>query len=1064
MSAIDRAPRPAQRRKRQRRDISADHVPPFPQVHAVVNGICSCCQQTVPSTLGSIPNDQPISPVAHEDLLPPQDGLVDACEWFFTTYFQLGFLHKPTFMHTLITAPQSISTFLLLSMLSISARFSPRLIERYGSGAAAADVFARQAQKLAGEELAGAATLDRAQAFFLCSIWNWGSGYRDRSWIYLGVAARMASILKLSQESSYNLGPDASVEAVISAEVSRRTWWVIFMSDNLLSSGCGRPVAFDLDQVTIPLPLDEDYFSFGYQGPATVLPGTNAEARPRSLHQAPFNAPQIDPQLQSQSHPPSPGSPANPNLNEPCERSLYGNLITIAEIWARVARSALVRSQPPGTPAPPSANLAPWHPESDYIIIKELEAWEASLGPRQTWSMSNLLAYQSKNLDMGFRGIFLFMHLAHIVMRRSYLPMLAHDVQNGQSSSIRTAFNDGQSQPPPAHFWETMVHDMFAHAFKAIELVKSWVPTRPFSRGCTPMMGFSLFMAGSVLAYLRKWKWLCLSLYPYTEAAIQNALDMIADIAVIWPQMGSQWHTALTKTAAELGPPDSMSLNGQRNRGVEGLGRAAEEDLIADQREGMYRHKSMEAFEEKAKQQQEQSSPVTPASDLSGLLNRRDVELPPTGASRTRSESTSSVQNTKQTHDTHMLYSLATAARYRNLGLSKLMPSLFDVLGKVLIYGQRLCIYPSAFDSEDERTFNLSLDNPGVEDVTLITSDKVTLKCYLLRASHDRSRTSLPDLRLSIRTVTPSVVPRAIIIMFHGNGYHAWLHLSSAKRFLRLGCDVLVVSYRGYGHSSGKPSEKGLRRDSQAALEYVLADAELSKSRIVLHGHSLGGAVAIDLAGRNPDKISGLIVENTFLSIPLVAKEIPGIRHLTFIIHQRWESYKRILKIPKHIPILMLSGKEDEVVPEWHMLKLWELAGMRGEGTDVKRSGSEGEETHPNCGNDMFKSIAGGTHADTWTRFAAQMFSMAMDAYKIFRKALAFPDSAEKLVLRLKDSAKLREKYGLMLVDELDKIPENFGTSEAQRTASFFRIKEAWRGIAKLDRGKAQVVKTTLLL
>ncbi|KAJ3921253.1 Alpha/Beta hydrolase protein, partial [Lentinula edodes] len=212
---------------------------------------------------------------------------------------------------------------------------------------------------------------------------------------------------------------------------------------------------------------------------------------------------------------------------------------------------------------------------------------------------------------------------------------------------------------------------------------------------------------------------------------------------------------------------------------------------------------------------------------------------------------------------------------------------------------------------------------------------------------------------------------RAIIIMFHGNGYHAWLHLSSAKRFLRLGCDVLVVSYRGYGHSSGKPSEKGLRRDSQAALEYVLADAELSKSRIVLHGHSLGGAVAIDLAGRNPDKaliISGLIVENTFLSIPLVAKEIPGIRHLTFIIHQRWESYKRILKIPKHIPILMLSGKEDEVVPEWHMLKLWELAGMRGEGTDVKRSGSEGEETHPNCGNDMFKSIAGGTHADTWTR------------------------------------------------------------------------------------------------
>lgn len=132
--------------------------------------------------------------------------------------------------------------------------------------------------------------------------------------------------------------------------------------------------------------------------------------------------------------------------------------------------------------------------------------------------------------------------------------------------------------------------------------------------------GFSLFMAGSVLAYLRKWKWrtsclvlarnailtyfpVCPSLYPYTQPAIQHALVMIADIAVVWPNMGSRWHAALLKAAAESGPP-SLSPNGARDRGVEGLGRAAEEDLIADQREGMYRHKSMEAFDEKIKQQE----------------------------------------------------------------------------------------------------------------------------------------------------------------------------------------------------------------------------------------------------------------------------------------------------------------------------------------------------------------------------------------------------------------------------------------------------------------------------
>lgn len=101
-------------------------------------------------------------------------------------------------------------------------------------------------------------------------------------------------------------------------------------------------------------------------------------------------------------------------------------------------------------------------------------------------------------------------------------------------------------------------------------------------------------MAGSVLTYLRKWKWLCPSLYPYTEPAIQNALIMIAEIAVIWPSMGNRWHSALSRTAAESGP---LSPSGHRDRGVEGLGVRAEEDLNVDRNEGMYRHSMDESFE-----------------------------------------------------------------------------------------------------------------------------------------------------------------------------------------------------------------------------------------------------------------------------------------------------------------------------------------------------------------------------------------------------------------------------------------------------------------------------------
>lgn len=291
----------------------------------------------------------------------------------------------------------------------------------------------------------------------------------------------MASVLRLSQEESFGLRPDAPVEQIISAEVSRRTWWVIFskftikvpiynvltkppVSDNLLSSGCGRPISFDLDKVTIPLPCDEDHFTFGYNGPATVMEGTRA--RPRLAPHTRFPASQIDPQLSN-------GIIDNTSAGD---RSLYGNLVTIADIWARVARGALQRGKPA------SGTKAPWRPDSEFVEMgRELETWEATLTNRQTWSMSNLLAYQSKNLDLGYRCIFLIFHLSHIVLRRSYLAMMARDVHTSSTSGFRPDL-------PPPMYWESLVHDMFAHALKVIELVGSWVPTMPFSRGSTPMM------------------------------------------------------------------------------------------------------------------------------------------------------------------------------------------------------------------------------------------------------------------------------------------------------------------------------------------------------------------------------------------------------------------------------------------------------------------------------------------------------------------------------------------------------------------------------------------------
>ena len=79
--------------------------------------------------------------------------------------------------------------------------------------------------------------------------------------------------------------------------------------------------------------------------------------------------------------------------------------------------------------------------------------------------------------------------------------------------------------------------------------------------------------------------------------------------------------------------------------------------------------------------------------------------------------------------------------------------------------------------------------------------------------------------------------------------------------------NYFIVSYRGFGRSEGSPDMKGVMMDSQAALEWLLIKGEVNNDKIVLYGHSLGGAVALKLAASNPGKVSGLILENTFIKL-----------------------------------------------------------------------------------------------------------------------------------------------------------------------------------------------------
>jgi len=298
----------------------------------------------------------------------------------------------------------------------------------------------------------------------------------------------------------------------------------------------------------------------------------------------------------------------------------------------------------------------------------------------------------------------------------------------------------------------------------------------------------------------------------------------------------------------------------------------------------------------------------------------------------------------------------------------------------LLYYGQNYLIYPSAFPSGSRIDVLLpSKFGLHYEDLELKTPDGVILKCYLIPQKKDLGAGSVyVDIKAGV-TEEEFIASRPTVIMFHGNGGNHGHRIPLASIFvMKMRCNVLMMCYRGYGLSEGSPSEKGFRIDSQTGLDYLTSHPLFKDTPIVLYGQSIGGAVAIDLTSRNPAKIQAVILENTFTSIPnLIPHVFPALRHISFLCHQKWDSASKIPLIPTTIPILMLSGVKDELVPKGHMRALWEAITKRGE-----KNKANGSEYKTGLGRTKYVELEHGTHNDTcaqpgyWTAVAEFMSSL----------------------------------------------------------------------------------------
>ena len=166
------------------------------------------------------------------------------------------------------------------------------------------------------------------------------------------------------------------------------------------------------------------------------------------------------------------------------------------------------------------------------------------------------------------------------------------------------------------------------------------------------------------------------------------------------------------------------------------------------------------------------------------------------------------------------------------------------------------------------------------------------------------------------------VLPRGekpVVLYFHGNGGALSYRADRFRDLTADGTGLVALSYRGYGGSSGRPSEAGLIADATAA--YKFAAARYAPQRIVAWGESLGSAVAIALAAEKP--VGRLVLESPFTSAADVAAASYPFVPVRLLMKDQYRSDERIARIS--VPVLVAHGARDRLIPFSHGEKLFAL-------------------------------------------------------------------------------------------------------------------------------------------
>ena len=221
---------------------------------------------------------------------------------------------------------------------------------------------------------------------------------------------------------------------------------------------------------------------------------------------------------------------------------------------------------------------------------------------------------------------------------------------------------------------------------------------------------------------------------------------------------------------------------------------------------------------------------------------------------------------------------------------------LYLFVGFLLYLFQRKIVFNTSGIPKKPREYGLN----NVEEVKIPTFDGLDLLAWCAKP----------------------VTNNPVLVYFHGNSFDIGERAYRIKKYNDSGFSTLIVSWRGFSGNDGTPSERNLYLDGKATIEWVLNNTHHKCEDIVNYGESLGTGVAVELNLKYEFCLT--VLEAPFTSIIDVAKKRYKIYPTKFLVKDKFDNYNKIGRIKS--PLLIISGKKDEVVPHSHSLELYERA------------------------------------------------------------------------------------------------------------------------------------------